>query len=175
MTSIRAAICLSLPITIALIFGGCSSAASSSGDLDIRTGCAIVTATPTMVGAQVVTDVTASGCRGAERRPLPRDVAVDRVARDVWRSLRLPVDAIQVRTPPSVGSLDGPATVLTSEQLENRYGPGPSGVVWPARERGTGDRIWFLLPLAYAVSGLGIVWLARCMVRAGVVVLYFRR
>ncbi|MHA6783166.1 hypothetical protein ACVGOW_19530 [Pseudonocardia saturnea] len=177
MTSIRTALCLSLPIIIALIFAGCSPASPSSGDLDTRTGCAIVTAKPTMVGSQVVMDLRATGCHGPDGRPLSRDDAVDRLAQAMWHSLRLPVDAVRIRALESAEEYDGRTTVVTSEELEARFGPGPSGVVWPATaaERGSGDGIWFLIPVVYLVAGLGIVWLARCMLRAGIVVIYFRR
>lgn len=175
MTSIRTALCMSLPIMIALVFAGCSSASSSSGDLDTRAGCALVTATPTMVGSQVVMDVRAMGCRGPNGRPLLRHDAVDRLAQAVWHSLRLPVDAVHIRALESDEAHDDAATVVTSEELEARFGPGPSGVVWPVLEHGASDGIWFLLPVAYLVAGLGIVWLARCMLHTGIVVLCFRR
>lgn len=175
MTSIRTALCLSLPIIIALIFAGCSSAASSSGDLDTRAGCAVVTASPTMAGSQVVMDVRATGCRGPDGRPLSTDDAVDRLAQAVWHSLRLRVDAVHVRALQSGEAHENPAILVKSDELEARFGPGPSGVVWPVLERGTGDSIWILLPVAYVVAGLGVVWLAWRMRRAGIVVVIFRR
>ncbi len=171
MTSLRTTLCLSLPIIIALICAGCSPAASSSGDLDIRAGCAVVTATSTMAAAQVVADVRATGCRDSDGRPPSRDDTVDRLAEAVWRSLRLPVDALHVRVLDSTDAHDDSATVLTSEELEARFGPGPPGVVWPVLERGATDGIWFMLPVAYVIVGLGMVRLVR---RAGVVVVVFR-
>lgn len=174
MTSLRTALCLSLPIIIALIFAGCSSAASSSGDLHTRAGCAVVTASPTMAGSQVVMDVSATGCHDPNGRPLLTNDTVDRIAQAVWHSLRLPVDAVHIRVLQSGEAHDDMTTIMTSDGLEARFGPGPSGVVWPVLQRGTGDSIWFLLPAAYVVAALGIVCLARAMVRAGVVVLFFR-
>jgi hypothetical protein len=175
MTSIRTTLVLSLPIIIALIFAGCSSdSSSSSGDLGTQAGCAHVMATPKMVGSQVVMDVRAAGCRGADGSPLLRDDAVERLAGVVWHSLRLPVDAVHIRVPQSSEPQNDMATIMSSDVLEARFGPGPSGVVWPLVERGTDDSIWFLLPAAYVVAALGIACLARAMVRAGVVVLFFR-
>lgn len=40
----------------------CSYAQPSPGYLDVRTGCAVVGARQTMVGSQVVMDVSATGC-----------------------------------------------------------------------------------------------------------------
>lgn len=174
MTSIRTVLCLSLPIIIALAFAGCSSPGSSSGDLDTRAGCAVVTATPTMAGSLVVMDVRATGCRGPDGSPLPRDDAVDRLAQAVWHSLRLPVDAVRIRVHESGEAPDDIATIMSSDGLEARFGPGPSGVAWPPLERGTSDRIWFLLPIAYVVAGIAIVCLARRLARAGVVLFFFR-
>ncbi|MDN5750141.1 MAG: hypothetical protein L0H64_16785, partial [Pseudonocardia sp.] len=151
MTSLRTVLHLSLPIIIVLVGAGCSSADSSSGDLDTRTGCSAVTTSPTMAGSQVVMGVRARDCRGPDGRPLSTDEAVDRLAQAVWHSLRLPVDAIHIRVTRSAGTHDNPATVLTSAELEVRFGPGPPGVVWPPREHGTGDTIWFLLPIAYLI------------------------
>ncbi len=46
-------------------------------------------------------------------------------------------------------------------------------MVWPPLERGAGDHIWILLPVAYTVVGLSVLWLARRIVRTGVVVVFF--
>ena len=84
---------------VVMFFGAWSCLPSSSGDLGVRTGCASVTATRTMVGPQVVMAVTAQGCRGPDGRPLPHREAVDRLSQAVWRSLQLPVDAVHIRVP----------------------------------------------------------------------------
>lgn len=175
VTSLRVALCLALLITAALSFAGCAPASSSSGDLQMRAGCAAVTASPTMVGSQVVMDVSATACHDPDGHPLSVDTAADRVAGVVWHSLRLPVDSVHVRVLASAGASDGTATSFASEKLEARFGPGPSGVVWPVREHRAGDSLWLLLPVAYAVAGLGMVCVARAMTRAGVVVFIFRR
>lgn len=120
-------------------------------------------------------DVSAMDCRGPDGLLLPRDDAIDRLAQAVWHSLRLPVDAVHVRVLQSAEAHGDPAAIVTREELEARFGPGPSGVVWPILERGTGDGVWFLLPVAYVVAGLGFVWLAQRMRPAGIVVVFFRR
>lgn len=171
MTSLSVAIGLSLSIITVLVGASCSSATSSSGDLDTRTGCAVVTASPTTVGSQVVMDVRATGCRAPDGSPLSHDDAADRLVQAMWHSLRLPVDAIHVRALDPADARYDTATVVTSEELKARFGPGPPGVVWPGPERGADDGIWFLLPVAYLVGGLGMVWFVR---RAGVVVVFFR-
>ncbi|MBW0108378.1 hypothetical protein I4I84_06460 [Pseudonocardia sp. KRD-182] len=175
MTSLRAVLCLALPITVALSFTGCASASSSSGDLDTRAGCALVSASSTMAGSQVVMDVTATACHDPDGHPRSVDAAADRVAEVVWQSLRLPVDSVHVRVLGSAGAPDGAAVIFARENLEARFGPGPPGVVWPVRQHGVGDSLWLLLPVAYVVAGLGMVCVARATTRAGVVVFLFRR
>ncbi len=175
MTSLRAVLCLALPITVALSFAGCAAAPSSSGDLDTRAGCAVVTASSTMVASQVVMDVRATACHSPDGHPRSVDAAADRVAEVVWRSLRLPVDSVHIRVLGSAGAPDGTPMIFASESLEARFGPGPSGVVWPVRQHGVGDTLWLLLPVAYVLAGLGMVCVARAMTRAGVVVFLFRR
>jgi hypothetical protein len=163
-------------LLIVLPLISCTERPSSSGDLNVHAGCDAVNARQTMVGPQVVMDVRAAGCRDPDGAELPRDDAVDRVAGAVWQSLRLPVDAIHVRLwqPPNAG-VSPPPVVIPDEELEDRFGPGPSGVVWPVLEHNASERILFLLPIAYVVAGVGALWAARRLVRAGVVVVFLRR
>jgi len=58
MRSIRTALLLMILPLVAC----CSYAQPSPGYLDVRTGCAVVGARQTMVGSQVVMDVSATGC-----------------------------------------------------------------------------------------------------------------
>jgi len=142
---------------------GCG--ASSPGDLDARPGCDTVALTHSTSGPLVILDVETTGC--GELGP-----DVDRVARAVWQSIELPVDAVRVTIP------DSPQPTpmyFDREQLDERFGPGPNGVVWPVDERGPADAIWWLLPVAYAAVALMALHVVRRLSKAGVVGILFRR
>jgi hypothetical protein len=100
--------------------GSCSP--SSPGDLDVRSGCASVTATRTMIGAKVVMDVVATDCPGDDP-DVQADVAL-RLVEETWRSLRLPVDEVRVRVR---GNAADHAEVAVRAELDRRLGPGPRG------------------------------------------------
>lgn len=157
-----------------LVLAGCSTRPASSGDLDLRTGCSSVVAERINLGAQVVTDVHAVDCRDPNRRPLAHNLAVDRVAQAVWKWLELPVDAVHVTISVTGTSPDDSPSVLTADELAARFGPGPSGVVWPVPER-SNETIWVLLPVAYLATGLVMLLMVRRLRRAGVVVVLLRR
>lgn len=168
MRSICAA---ALLMSLALV-ASCSYGAQSSRDLEVRSGCAVISAHRTMFGADVVMHVSATGCRDIASAG---DDALERVVEAVWRSLRLPVDAMEIRLFPPAGTTIGPArAVIARDELEARFGSGPSGVAWPPRDDDAGDLLWLLLPVAFVIAGLGVVWLARRIVRAGVVVVFLR-
>lgn len=158
-----------------VLFGvGCSSMPRSSGDLDRRSGCSLVVAERTQDRAHVVMDVHASDCRDQNGQLLERAQAVDRVAHTVWQSLELPVDAVRVSVSAPEASPDGTPTTITRDELTDRFGRGPSGVVWPVRNR-SDETIWVVLPLAYIAAGVTMLLLVRCLRRAGLVVVLVRR
>ncbi len=126
------------------------------------------------IEAQVVLDVHAVNCRGPNRMPLTQDLAVGVVAHAAWQSLQLPVDAVHVTVAASGAPPDESPSILTSDELADRFGPGPSGVVWPVSER-SDERIWVLLPLAYFAAGVAMLLVVRRLQRAGVVVVLLRR
>lgn len=153
---------------------GCSSIPRSSGDLDRRSGCSLVVAERTQDRAQVVMDMHASGCRDQNGQLLERAQAVDRVAHAVWQSLELPVDAVRVSVSAPGALPEGTPTTIARDDLTERFGRGPSGVVWPVRDR-PDETIWVVLPLAYLAAGVAMLLLVRGLRRAGVVVVLLRR
>lgn len=160
---------------LSVLFGiACSSIPGSSGDLDRRSGCSSVVVELAQVGGQVMMDVHASGCRDQNGHLLDRAPAVDRVAHAVWQSLELPVDAIRVSISAPGASPQGPPTTISRDELTKRFGRGPSGVVWPARDR-PNDAIWVVLPLAYLAAGVTMLLLVRAHRRAGLVVVLLGR
>lgn len=170
-----------LIIRLLVLFGlsvllgvGCSSMPRSSGDLDRRSGCSLVVAERTQDHAHVVMDVHASGCRDRNGQLLEPAQAVDRVAHAVWQSLELPVDAVRVSVSALEASPHGTPMTMTRDELIERFGRGPSGVVWPVRDR-SDETIWVVLPLAYIAAGVTMLLLVRCLRRAGVVVVLLRR
>lgn len=150
-----------------LLTVGCSRLSMSTGDLDLRTGCSFVVAERIMVGSDVVMDVQASDCRNPDGSLLPSDQAVDRLAQAVWQSLELRVNTIRVK-------LGGTTTNIPSEVLTERFGQGPTGVVWPVSDP-PNESIWVLLPIGYLALGVMMLLLARRLRRAGVVVVLLRR
>jgi hypothetical protein len=160
-------------LVVAILLAGCSRLPTSSGDLDLRTGCPFVVAQRAMVGSDVVMDVQASSCRNPDGVLLPSEQAVDRLAQAVWQSLELPVDAIHVEVSAPAFDGDGTATI-TSKELSERFGSGPSGVVWPVSDR-PNEIIWVMLPIGYLATGLVMLLFARRLRRAGVVVVLLRR
>ncbi len=164
-----------IALLIAILFvAGCSIKPASSGDLDLRTGCSWVVAERSMVSTQVVMDVRASDCRDANGLPLERGLAVDRVAQAVWQSLELPVDAVRVAAAVAEASPEDTPTTVTGVELAERFGPGPSGAVWPVPDS-SDESIWLALPVAYLVAGLAMLLLVRRLRRAGLVVELLRR
>ncbi|MGD9990131.1 hypothetical protein [Pseudonocardia sp.] len=160
---------------LSVLFGvGCSSMPRSSGDLDQRSGCSLVVAERTQVGTQVVMDVHVSGCRDQNGNLLERTPAVDRVAHAIWQSLELPVDAVRVSVSAPGASAEGTLTTIARDELTERFGRGPSGVVWPVRDW-PNETIWVVLPLAYLAVGMAMLLLVRGIRRAGLVVVLLRR
>jgi hypothetical protein len=164
-----------IALLVAILFvAACSTKPASSGDLDRRTGCSSVVAERGMIGAQVVMGVRAIDCRRPDGQLLGRDVAVDRVAKAVWQSIHLPVDAVHIGVSDTGASpVDAPTTISRSD-LTERFGRGPSGVVWPVRER-PDERIWVVLPVAYLATGAAMLLLLRRLRSAGLVVVLLRR
>lgn len=156
-----------------LLTVGCSRLSTSTGDLDLRTGCSFVVAERIMVGSDVVVDVQASDCRNPDGSLLPSDQAVDRLAQAVWQSLELRVNAIRVKLGGTASQSDA-TTTIPSEELTERFGQGPTGVVWPVSDP-PNESIWVALPIGYLALGFMMLLLARRLRRAGVVVVLLRR
>lgn len=160
---------------LSVLFGlGCSSIPRSPGDLDHRSGCSLVLAERTQVRAQLVMYVHASDCRDRNGHLLERAQAVDRVAHAVWQSLELPVDAIRVSVSAPGRSPEGAPTTIARDELTERFGRGPSGVVWPVRDR-SDETIWIVLPLAYLTAVVTMLLLVRGLRRVGLVIVLLRR
>lgn len=153
---------------------GCSSMPRSSGDLDQRSGCSLVVAERTQDHTQVVMDVHASDCRDRNGQQVERAQAVERVAHAVWESLELPVDAVRVSVSALGASPEGTSTTITRDELTERFGRGPSGVVWPVRDR-SNESIWVVLPLACVATGVAVLLQVRGLRCAGLVVVLLRR
>ncbi|WP_433273986.1 hypothetical protein ACQPZA_24065 [Pseudonocardia xinjiangensis] len=131
-----------------------------------------------MSGTLVVVEVTAKACRSSDGTLLPYEDAVDGLTQATWSSLRLPIDAIQVRVFRSqdVDANIMPALrVLPETLLERRFGAGPPGPVRPVSKRPTGQSLWLLVPVAYLVVGAAAVGFARQARRSMLVILPIRR
>lgn len=170
MPLLRLVLCaatLALAAVVALVGVGVSPIRT---ELALRSGCSGLTDEAAMQGEQTVMTVRAAGCMDPAGRARSAGESVDVAARAVWSSLRSPVHAVTVIV---VQPADAPVSVTMSRNaLEQRFGPGPAGVVLPVVERGPGDVIWILLPVAFLVAGVVMIWLAW---RTRVAVVWFRR
>lgn len=165
----------SIALLISILFvTGCSIKPASSGDLDLRTGCAWAVAERSMTSTQVVMDVRASDCRDSNGLLLERGLAVDRIAEAVWQTLGLPVDVVRVTVSEAGASREDASTTITGDELAERFGPGPSGAVWPVSDRAD-ESIWVVLPVAHFAAGLAMLLLVRRLRGAGLVVVLLRR
>lgn len=146
-------------VALALVCSACTP--SSSGDLDIQTGCTSVTAKRELVASGVAMTVRAAGCADAA-------TAVDRIAAAVWRSLRQPVDEIRIEVPARDGDGARMTVALSRGVLTDRFGDGPSGPVVASVERDD-ISLWLLLPFAWITAGLGVLALTCRAARTGAV------
>lgn len=152
-------------VMLALVCSACTP--SSSGNLDVQTGCTSITTKRAPATSGVAMIVRAAGCPDAA-------TAVDRIAAAVWRSLRQPVDEIRIEVPARGG--DGaPLTVaFTRGVLADRFGDGPSGPVVASVERDDDTSLWLLLPFAWIAAGVGVLALVHGAARAGAVLFVIR-
>ncbi|MBW0101417.1 hypothetical protein [Pseudonocardia sp. KRD291] len=152
-------------VMLAIVCSACIP--SSSGNLDVQTGCTSITTKRAPATSGVAMTVRAAGCPDAA-------TAVDRIAAAVWRSLRQPVDEIRIEVPARDG-YGAPLTVALSRGvLTDRFGDGPSGPVVAAAERDDDISLWLLLPVAWIAAGLGALAMVYGAARAGAVLFVIR-
>lgn len=152
-------------VVLALVCSACTP--SSSGNLDVQTGCTSITTERASATSGVAMTVRAAGCPDAA-------TAVDRIAAAVWRSLRQPVDEIRIEVPARDG--DGPPLTAAFSRgvLTDRFGDGPSGPVVASAERDDDNSLWLLLPFAWIAAGLGVLALMYGAAGAGAVIFVIR-
>lgn len=156
----------------------CSCDLAVSGDVGVRDGCTGVLMERRMSGPLVVLKVSAQACHDVDGKLLSDGEAVDRLGHATWASLRLPVDAIQVRVYRAfdVDAAVPPASLqLPAASLKRRLGPGPMGVARPVSRCPDAQLLWFLLPIAYLAAGVAAVGIVRRAQRSGLMVFLLRR
>ena len=147
------------------LISGCT--APSYSDLDRRTGCDVIAAEHITSETPVVLEVHAN-CPAPNAASSGR---ADSVAQQVWQSIERPVDVLEVFVP----AWATPPVEYGRSELSERFGPGPSGVVWPVRDGNPGETIWWLLPSAYLAAALTTAVIVLRVRRRGLLIILVRR
>ncbi|MER7433675.1 hypothetical protein ACFU8R_28145 [Pseudonocardia alni] len=164
---------MTLIATLAVISLTSACVVPRHADLDRRTGCDVLSLNDSISEQTVLLDVRVTGCRAPDGTYADPADAADRVAAAVWQSTERPVDVLRViiadphRTAPSAQ--------FGRSELDDRFGPGPRGVVVPIYERGPGDGLWYLLAVAYFAIALTMLRVARHHRERGVIIFLLRR
>lgn len=160
---------IALLLAVLAAVSGCMIRTSDSADLTTALGCAYVRPVVTSEGGDDVLRVRVGDCD----RPAPEAENAERIAGTLWRSLRYPVERVEI-------TMAHPATLTTTmafrgEDLALRY----QVDTLPRTSRSVGavlsDLLWLLLPASYLAVAVLWVVAARRLRRAGIVLLVFRR
>ncbi len=160
---------IALLLTVFVTVAGCGMVRTSDpADLTTVLGCAYVRPVLTFEDQADVLEVSVRDCD----QPSPNAGNADRIAGTIWRSLRSPVDRVDV-------TLAHPTTLTTTiafhgEDLAQRY----QIDTLPRTPRTIGamlsDLLWLLLPASYLAVFVLMVVAVRRLRRAGIVLFVFR-